>query len=165
MGLTETVKHRLEVREYADKPVSDDIERAVIEAARLAPSSRNRQDWHFHLIDGDALDDLATVSTSGKWVADAAFAVVVLTDDYPSSGVDVGRAVSHMQFAAWDHGVGSCIYTGIQEKALKSRFGIPLELVSGAVVGFGYPKGSGMGTKRRRSIAEVVSKNRFGESL
>ena len=165
MDLTETVKHRLEVREYADKPVSDDIERAVIEAARLAPSSRNRQDWHFLLIDGNALDDLTTVSTSGKWVADAAFAVVVLTDDYPSHGVDVGRAVSHMQFAAWDHGVGSCIYTGIEEETLKDRFGIPLELVVGAVVGFGYPKGSGTGTKRRRSIAEVVSKNRFGESL
>jgi nitroreductase len=88
MNLTEAVKHRLEVREYADEPVSGDIERAVVEAARLSPSTRNRQDWHFLLVDGDALNDLATASTIGKWVVDAAFAVVVLSNEYPSHGVD-----------------------------------------------------------------------------
>ncbi|WP_458208874.1 nitroreductase family protein [Haladaptatus sp. NG-SE-30] len=78
MDFTEAIERRLEVREYGDAPVSDDIKHAVVDAARLAPSSRNRQDWHFLLID-DALDDLAAMSPTGTWVADAAFAVVVLT--------------------------------------------------------------------------------------
>lgn len=164
MDLMETVKRRLEVREYADEPVSDDIKRTVAEAARLSPSSRNRQDWHFLLVD-DALDDVATASTTGNWVADAAFAVIVLTEDYPSNGVDVGRAISHMQFAAWDHGVGSCIFTGVEEQSLRDRFDIPDELVVSAIVGFGYPKESGVGTKHRRALDEVVSKNRFGASF
>lgn len=165
MDLTEVVEHRLEVREYTDEPVSDDIKRSVVGAARLSPSSRNRQDWHFLLVDGDALDDLAAASPSGKWVADAAFAVVVLTEEYPSHGVDVGRAVSHMQFTAWDNGVGSCIYTGVEKETFINRFGIPDTLVVGAVVGFGYPTGSGTGTKQRRRFDDVVSKNRFGASV
>lgn len=165
MDLTETVARRLEVREYADEPVPDDAVRAVAEAARLAPSSKNRQHWHFLVVDGDALGDLASMSTTGKWVADAAFAVVVLTGDYPSHGVDVGRAVSHMQFEAWDRDVGSCIYTGVDPSALRERFDVPTDLLVGAVVGFGYPEGSGRGRKRRKPRDDVVSKNRFGDPL
>jgi len=165
MDITEAVSRRLEVREYADEPVSDEAVRAVAEAARLSPSSKNRQDWHFMVVDGDALDDLASMSTTGTWVADAAFAVVVLTGDYPSHGVDVGRAVSHMQFEAWDRGIGSCIYTGVDASALRDRFEVPADLLVGAVVGFGYPEGSGRGRKRRKPRDEVISRNRFGEPL
>lgn len=161
MALTEAVEHRLEVREFADDPVSDSIKQTVVGAARLSPSSRNRQNWHFLLVEEDDLDDLAAVSPTGNWVADAAFAVVVLTEDYPSHGVDVGRAVSHMQFAAWDHDVSSCLYTGVEE-TFKDHFDIPDTYVVGAVVGFGYPMGTGMGSKQRRQFDAVVSKNRFG---
>lgn len=165
MDLTETVERRLDVREFTDERVPEDVQRAVVRAARLSPSSRNRQDWHFLLVDGDALADLAAASTTGTWVADASFAVVVLTGTYPSHGVDVGRAVSQMQFAAWDHGVGSCIYTGVEKAALRERFAVPGEFVVGAVVGFGHPEGTGTGTKRRRPLGEVASRNRFGDPL
>jgi len=162
MDLTEAVERRLEVREFSDEPVPEDVPRAVLEAARLSPSSRNRQDWHFLLVDGDALEDLAAASETGGWVADAAFAVVVLTGDYPGHGIDVGRSITHMQFAAWDRGVGSCIFTGVDEGVLRERFGVPESLVQGAVVGFGTPAGSGTGRKERRPLPEVASHNEFG---
>lgn len=165
MECTEAVKRRLEVREFTDEPVSEEIKRSILGAARLSPSSKNRQNWHFLLVDDDALDELAAASATGRWVADAAFAVVVLTGDYPSHGVDVGRSVSHMQFAAWDQGVGSCIYTGVDGEALTERFGVPERFVDGAVVGFGYPEGSGTGRKQRRPLEDVASRNRFGEGL
>lgn len=161
MDLPESIAHRLEVREYADEPVDEEVVRAVAEAARLAPSSKNRQDWQFLVVE-DRLDELAAASPTGGWIADAAFAVVVLTGDYPSHGVDVGRAVTHMQFAAWEHGIGSCIYTGVDEDAQIEAFDIPEEMVVGAVVGFGYPAGSGTGHKDRRAFADVVSRDRFG---
>jgi len=165
MDLTEAVEHRLEVREFSGEAVADDVERAVAEAARLSPSSQNRQDWHFLLVDGDALSDLAAMSATGGWVANAAFAVVVLTEDYVGHDIDVGRSVTHMQFAAWDHGVGSCLYTGVEREAFEERFGVSDDLVVGAVVGFGDPAGSGSGRKQRRPFDEVVSHNRFGDPL
>ena len=165
MSVMDAIERRLEVREFADEPVAAGIERAVVNAARLSPSSKNRQDWHFLLVDGDALDDLAAVSPTGGWVADAAFAVIVCTGDYPSHEVDVGRAVTHMQFAAWEHGLGSCIYTGLDPGAGSDVFDIPDDYVVGAVLGVGSPAEPSEGTKDRRPFDEVVSHDRFGETM
>lgn len=161
----DAIGRRLEVREYADDPVEDDAVRAVVDAARLAPSSKNRQDWHFLVVDGERLADLAAVSPTGGWIADAAFAVVVLTGDYPSHGVDVGRAVTHMQFEAYEHGLGSCIYTGLADGAAAEEFDVPDEYVVGAILGVGQPAGRAEGRKDRRPFDEVISRNRFGEPM
>lgn len=165
MEITEAVKHRVEVREYADRPVEEDAKRAILDAARLAPSGKNSQHWRFLLVDdADDVQRLADLSTTGGWVGDAAFAVVVLTDPgYPYHELDAGRAITHAQFAAFDRGIGSCIYTGLDDAGMRDEFGIPDEYAVTAVVGFGYPEGSGEGRKRRRALGEVAFRGRFGE--
>lgn len=60
---------------------------------------------------------------------------------------------------------GSCIYTGLDEVGLRSAFDVPDEYAITAVVGFGYPEGSGRGRKRRRSLGEVAFRGRFGEAF
>lgn len=167
MEISDAIQTRLEVREYADRPVPDDDVRAVLEAARLAPSGKNRQHWRFVLVDDESgLDRLAGASTTGGWVAGAAFAVVVLTDpDYPYHQLDAGRAITHMQFAAFDRGVGSCIYTGFDEAATRDELGVPDDLAVTAVAGFGYPADGGRGRKRREPLAEVAHGGRYGEPL
>jgi len=167
MDLNEAIERRLEVREYADEPVDDAVERAVLEAARLAPSGRNAQHWRFLLVDDPAdVRELAALSTTGSWVADAAFAVVVCTDpSYLFADIDAGRAVTHMQFAAFDAGVGSCIYTGFDESGMREFLAIPEALDVTAVVGFGYPAGRGRGRKRREPVSAVAFRGRFGRPL
>lgn len=166
MNVSEAIESRLEVREYADRPVDDATKRAVLDAGRLAPSGKNSQHWRFLLVDDpDDLDALAGHSPTGGWVADAAFAVVVLTHpEYPYHRLDAGRAVTHVQFAAWTDGVGSCVYTGI-DAAGRERLGIPEEYEVAAVVGFGYPERAGRGRKRRRPLHEVAFRGRFGDGL
>ena len=44
-----------------------------------------------------------------------------------------------MQVTAWIYGVGSGIFTGIEEQFFKRDFGIPEELNVATVIGFGYP--------------------------
>lgn len=167
MDVTEAIEHRLEVRDYADEPVDEATKREALEAARLAPSGKNHQHWRFVLVDDpDDVERLADLSTTGGWVADAAFAVVVLTDPSLSyHHIDAGRAITHMQFAAWVDGVGSCIYTGFDEAGVREFLGVPDEYAVTAVVGFGYPAGSGRGRKSRRPLAEVAFRGRFGEPL
>ena len=46
------VASRREVRGYSDRPVRDAVVRRVLEARRIAGSSRNRQPWRF-LVAGD----------------------------------------------------------------------------------------------------------------
>ena len=50
MELKEAIKNRKSIREYEDKPVPEDKLLRVLEAARLAPSGANRQDWKFIIV-------------------------------------------------------------------------------------------------------------------
>jgi len=165
MAVSDAIERRLEVREYADESVDDAVVRETLDAARLAPSGKNLQHWRFVLVDDDAdLERLADLSTTGFWVDDAAFAVVVCTDpEYHYHHVDAGRAITHMQFAAYRHDVGSCIYTGFDEGAMHEFLEVPLELSITAVVGFGYPADAGEGRKDRKPLSEVAFRGRFGE--
>ncbi|MEF8831623.1 MAG: nitroreductase family protein, partial [Halobacteriales archaeon] len=139
----------------------------TLDAGRLAPSGKNLQHWRFVLLDdSDDVERLADLSTTGGWVEDADFAVVVLTDPtYGYHQIDAGRAITHMQFRAWVDGVGSCIYTGYDESDLRAFLGAPDTLDVTAVVGFGYPADGGAGTKGRAPLGEVAFDGRFGESF
>jgi len=167
MDVFKAVSSRLEIREFADKPVPDEVKLRVLEAARLSPSGVNTQHWRFILVDDKkALRELADMSTTGKWVGDAAFAVIVLTDPkYPFHRLDAGRVISSMQLVAWEDGGGSRIYTGIDEQRMRGRFGIPQSLEITAVVGFGYPKRRVLGRKNRLPLEKVAFQGRYGEPL
>lgn len=167
MEVRDAIRTRLEVREYSDKPIDAGTRNAILEAARLAPSGRNRQHWRFIVItEQDDLDRLAELSMTGDWIDDAAFAVVVTTD--PTHGyheIDAGRAITHMQFAAWETGVGSCIYTGFDSEGMRSFLDVPSEYAITAVVGFGWPPfdvDAVQGRKDRAPLSTVVYVGRFG---
>lgn len=168
MDVSEAIRTRLEIREYADEPVDDDTKRRILDAARLAPSGKNLQHWAFVLVDDEeALVELADQSPSGGWVSGADFAVVVLTDpSYPYHEIDAGRAVTHMQLEAWNRGVGSCIYTGIQNE--RDLLGHPEALTATLVAAFGYPTrpiDTFVGEKDRAPLTELVHHGRYGEAL
>ncbi|MDG6901117.1 MAG: nitroreductase family protein [Nitrososphaerota archaeon] len=167
MNATEAVRTKLDSREFAPRPVGPEVKKAVLEAARLTQSGVNSQHWSFILVeDPRNLVKLAADSTTGSWVANANFAVVVCTD--PSKGyhvLDAGRAVQDMQLTAWDSGVTSRIYTGIKQAEMRRDFGVPESLNSTVVVGFGYPKKKVLGRKNRKPLSEVAFLERYGNPL
>ncbi|HZA61182.1 MAG TPA: nitroreductase family protein, partial [Actinomycetota bacterium] len=76
---------------------------------------------------------------------------------------DASRAIQSMVLTAWAEGVGSnwTGFTGMDEVA--AILGIPDEYDVVAVVPFGYPtRKLGKGRKRRKPLAEVASRDRFG---
>src|SRR5712692_10003424 len=167
MDAYETIQTKLDVRQYAPKKVPADVRLRVLEAARATGSGVNKQHWRFILVqDKEAVKKLAQDSTSGGWVSGADFAVIVLTD--PTLGfhmIDAGRAVQDMQLAAWSSGVASGIYTGVKEESMRKDFGIPKELRTSAVVGFGYPHEKIVGKKNRTALAELAHLDKFGNKF
>ncbi len=81
MDAYECVAAKLDIREFDPRNVPADVKLKVLEAARLTGSGINNQHWRFILVQGrDRLKRLAEDSTTGSWVAQANFAVVVLTN-------------------------------------------------------------------------------------
>ncbi len=159
---------KLDIREFSSKIVPAEVRRKVLEAARMAGTGMNRQHWRFIVVQQrDLLKRLAADSTSGAWVANAAFAVIVLTDPkYGFHLIDAGRTVQNMAIAAWNDGVVSCLYTGIKADALRKDFGIPNELHPSVVMGFGYPTKKLTGRKKnRRPLEEVAFLEKYGNRL
>ena len=50
MNTLEAISNRYSVRNYLDHPVEEDKLERVLEAARLAPSASNRQEWRFIVV-------------------------------------------------------------------------------------------------------------------
>jgi nitroreductase len=159
---TQTV---LAVRQYQDKPVPAEVVRSIVEAAHLTGSSMNRQPWHFVVVEDHAvLQKMGELAKTGRYIAQAPLAVAVVVEDSPYAVSDASRAIQSMMLAAWSEGVGSNWVGFFGLEALKPLLGIPAGLEILAVVPFGYPVNAiGRGKKKRKPLAEVAHRERFGQ--
>ena len=126
-----TIASRREVREYADTPIPDDVARRILDAGRLAGSSRNTQLWEFVVVsDRDALAEAVYAPDN---VRNARLVVAIVGEAFP---FDVGRAAQNMMLAAWNEGVGS-VPNGIAnaDRAAEIVGGSPVKMI----LTFGYP--------------------------
>jgi nitroreductase len=61
MDVFEAARTMLPVRRYQGRPVPEDVVRRIIEAGRLTGSARNRQPWHFLVVqDRETLRQIGT---------------------------------------------------------------------------------------------------------
>lgn len=165
METFDAVRTVLAVRKYREQAVPEPLIRRIVEAARLTGSSQNGQPWHFIVVEERAmLQQLGGLARSGRYTAEAALAIVVVTEPSPYAMSDASRAIQSMMLTAWAEGVGSnwVGFKGLD--ATKPLLGIPNELDVLAIVPFGYPADEvGQGKKRRKPIEEVAHRERFGQ--
>jgi nitroreductase len=129
-----------EVRAYADRPLPDDAVRRLLEAGRVAGSSRNRQARRFVALRDRALIDRAAqaVYSPGN-VLGAALAVAILVRGKGPIGFDAGRAAQNMMLAASSDGIGSCPNGVADSDALAAVLGHDDDEQVATLLGFGYP--------------------------
>lgn len=167
MDAYQCVISKLDVREFDSKIVPTEVKLKVLEAARMTGSGMNVQHWRFILVEKrENLRKLAEDSITGKWASGANFAVIVLTDPkYGFHLIDAGRAAQDMQIAAWNYGVASCLYTGINREALQKDFNILNDLSPSIVVAFGYPATKLSGKKNRKPLRELAFLESYGKNF
>jgi len=125
------IASRREVRDYADRPLPDDVVHRILDAGRLTGSSRNTQLWEFAVVsDKEALADTVYAPSN---VRGAALVVAITGEAYP---FDVGRAAQNMMLAAWNDGVGS-VPNGIRDADAAAQVigSSPVKMI----LTFGYP--------------------------
>lgn len=165
MEVFDAISTALAVRGYADKPVPPEAIRRIVEAGRLTGSSMNLQPWHFIVVENrDTLRQMGALARSGPYISGAPLAVVVAIENSRFAQSDASRAIQSMILTAWSEGIGSnwVGFLGLAE--VKTLLGIPESLEILAILPFGYPaKSVGLGRKKRKALAEVAHRERFGQ--
>jgi nitroreductase len=155
--LDELIKNRRSIRKYIDKPVEKGKLRAVIDAARSAPSACNAQPWRFVIVSEPELRNKLIEIGLGKVVpnswAKAAPAVIVACSDpellthniaEQIQGVkfhliDMGIALEHIALKAVELGLGTCYIGWFNAKSVKKLLKLPLNWKVECLLTIGYP--------------------------
>ena len=165
MEVFEAIRTMLAVRQYQDKPVPEALVRRIVEAGRLTASAKNEQPWHFIVVqERETLRQLGAMARTGPYIAQAPLAVVVAIEKTPFAVSDASQAIHSMMLTAWADGVGSnwVGFGGLEE--VKALLGVPDELDLLGILPFGYPAAAlGRGRKRRKPLAEVAHRERYGQ--
>jgi nitroreductase len=167
MDSFDCIATKLDVREFSLQEVPAEIKSKILDAARLTGSGLNTQHWRFILVEEKKnLEKLAEDSTTGGWVSGANFAVIVLTNPrHKFHMIDAGRVVQDMQLAAWNYGIASCLFTGVQEEKLRRDFNIPKHLNPTIIVGFGFSAKEIIGKRKNRlPLDELIYHEKYGNA-
>ena len=153
---------RREVREYDGRALPEDVVRRILEAGRLAGSSRNRQQRRFVVLH-DAERVAGAVWSPGN-IRGAALLVAIVVSGKGPLALDAGRAAQNMLLAAHNEGVGSCPNGISDSEAMAAAVGVAEGEAVATVLSFGYP--ARVRDPERRSADEWIARaNRkpFGE--
>ena len=170
MTVTEAIKLRKSVRSFEDRPVEEAELKTVLEAARLAPSASNRQEWRFVVVRDEKMrKQLAAAASDQTFVGEAPVVIACCaeTDNhrmkcgqlcYP---IDVAIAIDHMTLAAVELGLGTCWIGAFDEGRVKQLLGIPDEIRVVELLSMGYPKEPSAKAKTRKPLERIVHWERW----
>lgn len=165
MDLYDAVRRRKSVRSFLPRPVEREKLDRVLDAARLAPSARNTQEWRFVVVeDGETRKRIAEAASSQQFVAEApvVLACCAETDHrlmrcgHPSFAIDVAIAIDHLTLAATAEGLGTCWVGSFNADELRTILGIPPTVEVIELLPLGYPVDGNEKPKDRLGIEKIV---------
>lgn len=169
MELYEAIQKRHSVRKYEARDVEEEKLRRVLEAGRIAPSARNRQEWKFIVVRDPAVRAKLVAAAEQEWIKGAPVILVGvgLTDgqtmfcDVPTDPVDCAIAMDHISLAAVAEGLGTCWIGHFKQDEAKKVLGVPAGAKIIQMMALGYPAGPAKTEKPRKSFDEVVRWEKF----
>ncbi len=166
MAILNQIKQRYSVRSYHDRPVEPEKLKTVLDAARLAPSARNMQDWRFVVVQDAAIRERLMVAANNQPFVGKAPVVIACCTTQPdyvmrcgqhSAPIDVAIAMDHMTLQAVEEGLGTCWIGSFYEDQVKTILGIPDNVRVIELLTLGYPADRAPQTKPRNSLDDIVT--------
>lgn len=170
MTVMETIKLRKSVRSFEDRPVEEEKLTSLLEAARLAPSASNRQEWRFVVVrEAEMRGKLGSAANNQAFVGKApvVFACCAESDNHRMScgqlcyPINLAIAIDHIALAAVELGLGTCWIGAFQEDKVKALLGIPDEVRVVELLVLGYPEDPGPKEKSRKPLDSIVHWDRW----
>ena len=169
MDLMEAIRQRRSVRNYQDKDIPEETLQDILEAARLAPSAKNRQEWKFVVVTDEMTKQaLQHAAKDQRFVGEAPVVIAgiatetgyVMSCGIPAAHVDVAIAMEHMALAAAAEGLGTCWIGAFYQDAARKALNVPEDCQVVALMPLGYPADI-PGEKRRKPLEDVISQEQF----
>jgi nitroreductase len=170
MDFYELVETRKSVRQYRPDPVEEEKLGRMLEAARLAPSASNTQDWRFVVVrEEETRKKLARAASGQAFVAQSPVVIACCAEDdghimrcgIPRYPVDVSIAVEHMALAATAEGLGTCWVCALDPDEVSRILHIPKSIRVIALLTMGYAEDPSPLPKNRLPLKEIVRWERW----
>ena len=173
MDFLEIAKLRQSCRSYDEsRPVEEEKLKAVLEAARLAPSACNGQPYHFTVCRGETAKQVAAATTGlgmNKFAVQAPVLIVVSEMPYVKSAamgakakgndyrsIDIGIAAAYLTAEAATQSLSTCILGWLDDAKIRQLCDLsyPVRLV----ITLGYARDTDAPRpKKRKELSELVS--------
>lgn len=170
MDVMEAIKRRCSVRSYQERVVEKEKIEKILEAARLAPSASNRQEWRFIVArDKNTRQRLMEAAKNQSFVGEAPVVIAccahtdnhVMTCGQLCYPIDVAIAIEHMALKATEEGLGSCWIGAFYEDRVKEILCIPGNIRVVELLTLGYPAKPCPNFKNRLSLEKIVMHERW----
>ena len=150
MKVYEAILSRRSIRRFQQKPISIEILKKFVNAARLAPSAANLQPLEFFVITDKEL--CSKVFETLGWAAyikptwapnleerPTAYIVNIIKNPENKWAIrDVSLASENIVISAEEEGIGSCIMCKIDKDKIQDILNIPKNMVVDSVIALGY---------------------------
>src|SRR5208337_535845 len=175
MDVFDAIQQRRSIRAYQDTPVPKETLEKILEAARLAPSARNTEPWHFIAVTDGEKRKILSKGRYAKFCAEAPVVIVACGDKKASPdwyAIDVSLAVENMVLTATSEGLGTCCVGSFDEKEVRETLKVPDNLEVLLLLAVGYSRETLDLTRKlvhlahsRKTLSEVASEEEFGKRL
>jgi len=150
MTLLEVIRKRYSCRAYQERPIGQEKLDILFEAARLAPSAKNEQDWRFVVVTDKETKREVAETTNRPQVFEKAGAIIAAcsnNDDVMRCGqaigpIDIAIALEHIALQATELGLATCWIGSFYAEKVRIILGIPDDIAIIELMTVGYPADS-----------------------
>lgn len=166
MGILPAITGRWSAKRFLPQnPLGSHHVERILQAGRLAPSAKNRQEWRFIVVSrSDLRDKLAAAAFREEQIVTAPVIIALCTTniDYRmpngqfSHPVDLGVASAFMMLQASHEGIGSCAVTTFDEREVQDLLSVPHAMRVVMLLAFGYAEPPPP-PRIRKPLADIVA--------
>jgi nitroreductase len=170
MDVYEAIRTRKSVRAFLDKPLDEETLRRIFDAARVAPSARNIQEWRFVAVrERHVRERIAEEAARQPFIGTAAVLLACCAETngrlmrcgQAAYAIDVAIAMDHLTLAAAAEGLGTCWIGSFDEGLVKRILGIPDAVRVVQLMPLGYPVDPSPVAKSRLGIEAILRYERW----
>jgi nitroreductase len=147
MAVLEAIRKRYSCRAYQDKNIEKEKLNQILDAARLAPSAKNQQDWRFVVLTDkekkhklvEAANNQTFMENAGAIIVACSVSSEVMRCGQAVGPIDVAIALEHICLQAAQLGLATCWIGSFYPDKVRPIVGIPQDVAIIELMALGYP--------------------------